>query len=314
MDITKNIAKAVLNKNYAEAKESIFKSLYAKASLAMDEARYYIADALFNRSAEEDAETVSEDNWGGGFQTSKEAWREEMKKMRAEAKWNRDKAKRAAKKAKAAKKAVKEEAETVGEGWSLQRRNGFHATQWREHLKLRDEMRASEAAKRAAKKAETAKKAVKEEAEQIDDFYLEDDVETVSEDMAQTRERSRQMSKKIYRSQVKGSKLAWGTKEDKKQVRAHNALLNKDRTERRSRKLYDKDGKLLKRKPSKKMGDVGNVKEDYEQIDEVSPPGMEKMTGSKKTKASFAKQYGKRGKEVMYATAWKLHNKKAGKD
>lgn len=167
MDITKNIAKAVLNKNYAEAKESIFKSLYAKASLAMDEARYYIADALFNRSAEGDAETVSEGDWGGGFQTSKEAWREVMKKMRAEAKWNRDKAKRAAKKAK------------------------------------------------AAKKAETAKKAVKEEAEQID---------------------------------------------------------------------------------------------------EVSPPGMEKMTGSKKTKASFAKQYGKRGKEVMYATAWKLHNKKMAEE
>ena len=161
MDITKNIAKAVLNKNYAEAKESVYKSLYAKASLAMDEARYYIADALFNRSAEGDAETVSEGDWGGGFQTSKEAWREEMKKMRAEAKWNKDKAKRAAKKAKAAKKAVKEEAE---------------------------------------------------------------------------------------------------------------------------------------------------------QIDEVSPPGMEKMTGSKKTKASFAKQYGKRGKEVMYSTAWKLHNKKVGKD
>lgn len=51
-----------------------------------------------------------------------------------------------------------------------------------------------------------------------------------------------------------------------------------------------------------------------EQLDEVSPPDMEKMTGSKKTKASFTKQYGKRGKSVMYATAWKLHNKKAGKD
>lgn len=47
------------------------------------------------------------------------------------------------------------------------------------------------------------------------------------------------------------------------------------------------------------------------QLDEVSPPDMEKMTGSKKTKASFTKQYGKRGKSVMYATAWKLHNKKA---
>ena len=52
------------------------------------------------------------------------------------------------------------------------------------------------------------------------------------------------------------------------------------------------------------------VTEDTEQLDEVSPPGMEKMTGSKKTKASFAKQYGKRGKSVMYATAWKQYNKK----
>ena len=51
--------------------------------------------------------------------------------------------------------------------------------------------------------------------------------------------------------------------------------------------------------------------EEVDQLNEVSPPGMEKMTGSKKTKASFAKQYGKRGKSVMYATAWKLHNKKA---
>jgi len=57
------------------------------------------------------------------------------------------------------------------------------------------------------------------------------------------------------------------------------------------------------------------VAEETEQQDEVSPPGMEKMTGSPRTKASFAKQYGKRGKEVMYATAWKQYNKKkAAKD
>lgn len=57
------------------------------------------------------------------------------------------------------------------------------------------------------------------------------------------------------------------------------------------------------------------VSEETEQLDEVSPPGMEKMTGSPRTKASFAKQYGKRGKEVMYATAWKQYNKKkAAKD
>lgn len=59
---------------------------------------------------------------------------------------------------------------------------------------------------------------------------------------------------------------------------------------------------------------AGAMKEATEQLDEVSPPDMEKMTGSKKTKASFAKQYGKRGKSVMYATAWKLHKKKAGQD
>ena len=57
------------------------------------------------------------------------------------------------------------------------------------------------------------------------------------------------------------------------------------------------------------------VAEETEQLDEVSPPRMEKMTGSPRTKASFAKQYGKRGKEVMYATAWKQYNKKkAAKD
>lgn len=53
---------------------------------------------------------------------------------------------------------------------------------------------------------------------------------------------------------------------------------------------------------------VNNIQE-TQQLDEVSPPDMEHMTGSKHAKASFTKQYGKRGKSVMYATAWKLHNK-----
>ena len=53
---------------------------------------------------------------------------------------------------------------------------------------------------------------------------------------------------------------------------------------------------------------VNNIQE-TQQLDEVSPPDMEHMTGSKNAKASFTKQYGKRGKSVMYATAWKLHNK-----
>jgi hypothetical protein len=51
------------------------------------------------------------------------------------------------------------------------------------------------------------------------------------------------------------------------------------------------------------------MKEETQRLDEVSPPDMEHMTGSKNAKASFTKQYGKRGKSVMYATAWKLHNK-----
>ena len=46
-----------------------------------------------------------------------------------------------------------------------------------------------------------------------------------------------------------------------------------------------------------------------ELLNEVTPPGMEKMTGSKKAKAAFTRQYGKRGKQVMYATAWKLKSR-----
>lgn len=51
MDITKKIAKAVVNKSFAEAKELVFKSLYAKASLALDEARFAVANSVFNEAA-----------------------------------------------------------------------------------------------------------------------------------------------------------------------------------------------------------------------------------------------------------------------
>ena len=50
MDTNKQIAKAMLNKNFVEAKELVFKSLYAKASLAMDEARYDVANSVFNEA------------------------------------------------------------------------------------------------------------------------------------------------------------------------------------------------------------------------------------------------------------------------
>jgi len=52
------------------------------------------------------------------------------------------------------------------------------------------------------------------------------------------------------------------------------------------------------------------MSEETEQLDEVSPPGMKKMTHSKKARESFKEQYGKkRGKSVQYATAWKNKNK-----
>lgn len=50
MDSTKRIAKAVLNKSFAEAKEGVFKLLYAKASLALDEARLEVANGVFNEA------------------------------------------------------------------------------------------------------------------------------------------------------------------------------------------------------------------------------------------------------------------------
>ena len=48
MDTHKKIAKALVNKSFAEAKELVFKSLYAKASLALDEARFAVANSVFN--------------------------------------------------------------------------------------------------------------------------------------------------------------------------------------------------------------------------------------------------------------------------
>ena len=158
MDTNKKIVKALLEKNYVDAKESVFKSLYAKASVLMDEERVKIAAGLFAEANGEETEETQEEG-------------------------------------------IKEAAKTTG--------------------------------------------------------------------------------------------VPAGASEDK--FTAARAEIKK----------AGHKAKLGKGVPA------GAVKEEAEQIDEVSPPGMEKMTGSKKTKASFTKQYGKRGKSVMYATAWKLHNKKA---
>jgi len=49
MKTSNQIAKALLNKSFSEAKELVFKSLYAKASLALDETRFAVANSVFNR-------------------------------------------------------------------------------------------------------------------------------------------------------------------------------------------------------------------------------------------------------------------------
>jgi len=48
MDNNKKIAKALLEKNYADAKEHVFNALYAKASLLLDEQRVAVAEDVFN--------------------------------------------------------------------------------------------------------------------------------------------------------------------------------------------------------------------------------------------------------------------------
>jgi len=40
-------------------------------------------------------------------------------------------------------------------------------------------------------------------------------------------------------------------------------------------------------------------------VDEAAPPGRKAERFSKKHKREFKKRYGKRGEEVLYATAWK---------
>ena len=237
MDTNKLIAKALLNKSFSEAKELVFKSLYAKSSLALDEARFAVANSVFN-----EAKTAPDTGVPAGASEDK------FKAVRA-----------------TIKKA----------GYKAKLGKGVPAG------------------------------AMKEEAE--------------LDEMAQTPARQRDMEHKIQRHDVKaqrgyeakmnktGKAAERGRKLEDKHDTAVRRLIKQDTKEYESEKLYGRGGKIVK-------GKKKPVKEAAEQLDEVSPPDMEKMTGSKKTKASFAKQYGKRGKSVMYATAWKLHNKKASKD
>lgn len=206
MDTTKQLAKAVINKNFAEAKDIVFKSLYARASLALDEARYTVAQSIYNASAEQ-IDEIS--------------------------------------------KATKD----------------------------------SYVAKRGSQ---------------------------MSSMMRGPEKNYPSLTGKKQANAVKGIKRAMGVKEENevaeewKSLKKTKADLNALRASGKRVTVQHGEGDTLYRvsKPKK------SVKEETEQLDEVSPPGMEKMTGSKKVKAEFTKRYGKRGKEVMYATAWKQHNKK----
>lgn len=55
--MNKQIVKALALKNFSEAKELVFKSLYAKSALALDEARIEVANGVFNNTEEETEET-----------------------------------------------------------------------------------------------------------------------------------------------------------------------------------------------------------------------------------------------------------------
>lgn len=67
-------------------------------------------------------------------------------------------------------------------------------------------------------------------------------------------------------------------------------------------------GATQKGAPKPGQGFGGAAESVGQELDEVAPPGMEDWV--KKNKERFKKEYGdKKGSSVLYATAWKLHNK-----
>lgn len=59
--MNKKIIQALALKNFSEAKELVFKSLYAKSALVLDEARLEVANGVFNNT-EEETEEIDESN------------------------------------------------------------------------------------------------------------------------------------------------------------------------------------------------------------------------------------------------------------
>lgn len=59
--MNKQIIKALALKNFSEAKDLVFKSLYAKSAIALDEARFDVSERMFNSdSSEENTEENTE--------------------------------------------------------------------------------------------------------------------------------------------------------------------------------------------------------------------------------------------------------------
>ena len=59
MDTNRKIVKALLMKDYAALKEGVFSTLYTKASLALNEARHGVAEAVFNAAKQLDEAGVA---------------------------------------------------------------------------------------------------------------------------------------------------------------------------------------------------------------------------------------------------------------
>jgi hypothetical protein len=60
----------------------------------------------------------------------------------------------------------------------------------------------------------------------------------------------------------------------------------------------------------KSLKEILKESEDFDKIDEVSPPGKDYEEWIKANKSRFIKQYGKeKGKKLLYARAWNMKNK-----
>ena len=68
--MNKKIIQALALKNFSEAKELVFKSLYAKSALALDEARLEVANGVFNNAEEETEETEEIEESKDGYFTN----------------------------------------------------------------------------------------------------------------------------------------------------------------------------------------------------------------------------------------------------